>query len=61
MTAGIKNTYAKDTYIGNTCAIGTWIRCTSIGGVDIGGICAKSALIRDIELRALVGLGCKRG
>lgn len=54
MATGIGSTYAKDTYISNTCALGTWIKCADVRGIYIKGICAKGTFVGDII--TLVGL-----
>ncbi len=57
MAAGIGSTYARDTCINSTCAMGTWIGYTGVASACTGGICAKSASVGGVEPRALVGLG----
>ena len=57
MAAGIRSTCTKDTCIGSTYAVGTWIGCAGVGGACIRSICAKSASLGGVKSRVLVGLG----
>ncbi len=57
VTASIKSTYAKNTCISSTCTIDTRIRYAGVGGTCTGGICTRSALVKGVKPRVLVGLG----
>lgn len=49
MAAGTREACIRNAYIDSTCAVSTWIRCTSDGGTYTSGICAKSDFVRDVE------------
>ncbi len=53
MAASIETTYVRDTCIGSTCTVGTWIGYTSIGGTYTKSICTRSAFIGGVESRTL--------
>ena len=57
MTADIESICAKDTCIGSTCAVGTWIGCAGIGSACTRSICARGVFAGDVKLRALARLG----
>ena len=51
----MKSIYVRNTCIGNTYAVDTYIKYASFGGACTRFICAKRTLIGNIELRALAG------
>ena len=51
----IRKTFAKDAYINNPYIIGIWIGYASIRGACISNIYTKSAFIKDVESKTLVG------
>lgn len=55
MAASIRNTYTKDTCIGNTCVMSIWIRCFEVGDTCTRGIYARGAFVGGVEPRTLVG------
>lgn len=52
--ASIRSICTKDTCIGSTCIIHTWIWCYSIGDTYTRVIYIKSTSDRDVELRTLI-------
>lgn len=54
--ADIGSTSIKDTFIGGIYIIATWIRYAGIKGTYTRDICTRSALVRDIEPKALIRL-----
>lgn len=57
VTAGIGITCTIDTCIDSTYAMNTWIGYTNVKGTYTRGISAKSAFVKDVELKILAGLG----
>ncbi len=57
MAVDIEITCVRDTCIGSTCPLDTWIRYAGVGGAYTRGICAKSASVGGVEPRVLAGLG----
>lgn len=56
MAIGIGNTCARNTDIGSTYTVGTWIRCSSVGSACIRDIYPSNASVRDVEPRILVSI-----
>lgn len=54
---GIKNSYARDTYISRICAMDTWIEYTNIESICIREFCLGSVFVGGVKPKALVRLG----
>ncbi len=55
MATSIGSTYTRDTRIGSTCAIGTWIGYSGIANTCTRVIYTRSTSDKGVELRALPG------
>lgn len=53
MTTNIENIYDRNTFIDNTCAINTWIKCVNIKSIYTIYIYIWNFLDRDIIPKAL--------
>ena len=57
MAASFRNICVRDTCIGSTCTVDTWIRCADIGGAYTECIYARSIFAGSVEPRVLARSG----